>query len=525
MENNINNLIRVNSPTEATAWIDRNFGIRDKTEFDIHKRFDPCEKVINVFLTTFREFSYHVTTRIKNFFADNSEYQSLSCKKTNRNALIVFCGSWGKTSIWDKHIRKFQELFRNNPGIEEKDVDFFTIEAPVQTSDIGEQIRSNIQKWATQNPNKPIVLFGHETGFGLELESLLREKSPTTPVYVNLSAISLNDPFSKPLLEKVQKPLNEGDAERQYRIYAPEEDVSKQGGFSLPILNPKGNHNGKKEKHYIVTNQSHHSIVGALAKRQTEQCFRWIHRQNKLPDQRIILNRGKVTLVENKEIKLIEVVDNRPLLKKIKNIVQAILNHAATLLTRLTNLILTNLIKRNSDVVAEMRDGKLCFSENSLPWKSAKESAGLYLFVHGWRSSPIRWNRYCNEIQKLKPDAHLFVPQVPFLGDCALEGAADPLLEVIKDYIKKFPGKPVTLLGASNGGRIINYLENNLSPEILSSSPLSLVSLAGLHYGTKLVDIAANTGLVRLVGLDDALIEEFRWANPKAKQQLLDWNE
>lgn len=227
-----------------------------------------------------------------------------------------------------------------------------------------------------------------------------------------------------------------------------------------------------------------------------------------------------VELQENKALGLMEVEDHRPLAHKIADLAKAFFNNIRTCAIR----ILWRLSAKPLQFpAANCIQGAYVYPKDSLPWNQSGESQGLYLFIHGLKGSPTHWNEYCKEIRQNDPEAHIFVPQVPLEGNCDLETAAKPILDVLEDYLKKFPGKPVALVGTSNGGRIAEYIESRVNPELLGVSHLSVVSLAGVHYGTKLMDQVKKMGLLFLTGVNKKLADEFLYGSGPAKQNLTLW--
>ena len=163
------------------------------------------------------------------------------------------------------------------------------------------------------------------------------------------------------------------------------------------------------------------------------------------------------------------------------------------------------------------------YPEDSLPWSQASQSSGLFLFIHGLRGSPLSWGGYLRELKAKSPQAHLLAPHVAEGGNCSLETAAEPFVAVIKNYLERFPGRPITLLGTSNGGRILSYLECRLTSEEIGEGELNIVSIAGVHYGTKWVEWLENAHMLWTLRFHPALSEEFRWGGKFAKGLLDKW--
>ncbi len=161
-----------------------------------------------------------------------------------------------------------------------------------------------ILDYAKKNPQKPVCLLGTSNGSRIctYLETLMREKAPTTPVKVStiagihlgsslmnhLNWLGLAKWLMKPvlreelpygnkkaleLLERVREPLAPGVAERAYEFYAsPDDLIVPNLDSSLPALN-------KGEVYHILPGQSHCSLPGAIAKRQIASCVEWMFSQ------------------------------------------------------------------------------------------------------------------------------------------------------------------------------------------------------------------------------------------------------
>ncbi len=168
------------------------------------------------------------------------------------------------------------------------------------------------------------------------------------------------------------------------------------------------------------------------------------------------------------------------------------------------------------------KNGVIAYDTASFPWNADKNtsSAGLYVFIHGLRGTPLTWEKYRKQVHQTQPGVHCFVPQVYRRGNCPLKEAADPILVAIQDYAKKHPGKTIYLVGVSHGALIAAYLERKLS---LENTPIKLASIAGVHFGTKIVDKFFKLHLQKLTGLHPLVAETFRYGNAKAMKRLDNW--
>ncbi len=160
---------------------------------------------------------------------------------------------------------------------------------------------NSILNYTQTHPNKPVCLLGTSNGsrIATKLEVEMRQKAPKTPVLVSSVAglhfgskgmnllkwlgiakklypeavqneFTFANPTAAHLLEQIKSPLPPQCAERKYEFYASLDDVFiRELSSTLPVLN-------KGEQRYILTGESHYSIVAAVAKKQIETCVHWI---------------------------------------------------------------------------------------------------------------------------------------------------------------------------------------------------------------------------------------------------------
>lgn len=169
------------------------------------------------------------------------------------------------------------------------------------------------------------------------------------------------------------------------------------------------------------------------------------------------------------------------------------------------------------------------YPETELPWSPTDtESAGLFLYDHGLRGSPLDWQQYKEELTTLTtkfPGSHHITPRIAEAGNCALKIAAEPCLEIVERYRKQFPDSPIFTLGTSNGSRINQYIETHLDPDLPGDWSYTSVSIAGVYYGTELIDIADKTCMLWAANLDQSLAEEFHWGSEVAEAELTAWRD
>ncbi|MCB1117779.1 MAG: hypothetical protein KDK50_04270, partial [Chlamydiia bacterium] len=224
--------------------------------------------------------------------------------------------------------------------------------------------------------------------------------------------------------------------------------------------------------------------------------------------------RGSACASAAKDVIQREKHDQRSTAAKLIDLVCAIFNHIKVLMAKSARRLFAG------DFPTPLAAGeKVEYSKDSLPWKS-QSSSGLYLFIHGLRGHPTDWARY---VQRVPGGFTIFVPRIFKKGNVSLEEAASPLLEVVRDYLKEHPGKPIQIIGTSNGSRIATYIENHLSCEELGESSLRIASVAGVLKGTKLINFLERFHLTPLAGLNNMLKEEFKWKSKVAIELKDSW--
>lgn len=553
------NKIKLSQASLNPKWIDQNRGIRDNATFA------GLEKTHSKGITGLRETAYALKAFVKNILLSPlfpAKHKTLKEEKSDASGLVVlFHGLNGKPSVWNGHVQKFEELAVDFPGF---CVDLFTPEIPKKghcALDGKELSRlyCNIAQWARNNPGKPIVLFGQSNGarIALHLEVLLRKLAPSNPVHLSSTGgvfygtsmlhkltqkfspqvlqkltlglltpiaceeLKLGGEASKNLLDRARLPLEPDVAGRYYRKYCAVHDSHvREAGSALPILSACGEA-GKVEKEYLVSGFGHNSIVDSVTEEQVAKAFHWIHGCNgeHTSKQKYAIRQG-IHVVKGEDF--VEVKDRRMLLQRIADIISAIFHALKTVVVRSIRRIRAN---NQRFVQPQEKNGRYSYVSEALPWTGANKSDGLYLFIHGLRGSPTDWDRYAEEVMQKDPVAHVFVPHVAAKGNCALEVAGGPLLEVVCNYLQKFPGRPIYLIGTSNGGRIATYIETHLDPAVLGNSSLKVASLSGVHNGTLLVNRIRKMGLSRLLRLDRVLEEEFVFGGRAAQGFMQAWQE
>ena len=225
-----------------------------------------------------------------------------------------------------------------------------------------------------------------------------------------------------------------------------------------------------------------------------------------------------------KQATLMKVIDERSLLERTYAVVQAGMKLVAMTFQRALVIVKGWFFLSANEkffIKPVLSGSKYVYPEDRLAWKT--DSQGLYLFIHGLRGTPSAWNEYLNKVSQDQPEMDCLAPHVPLGGNCPLEDAAEPLLAVVSNYAQKHPGKPIVLVGTSNGGRIAMYIENNLPVEELKGAKLSLVSIAGVHYGTQLVSRLVWWRLLWVTTLHPKVTEDFHWQSGTSIGYLNVW--
>lgn len=145
---------------------------------------------------------------------------------------------------------------------------------------------------------------------------------------------------------------------------------------------------------------------------------------------------------------------------------------------------------------------------------------GLVVFIHGLNSTPeLGRNLYKKEIEnQARGEFEVWVPSIPKQGNCSLEEAAKPILEMVEKYIETNPGKPVQLIGHSNGGRIAAYIETHLRDKEVA---IRMTGIAGVFFGSEVINLYKKTGAAHLF-LSHHILKDLQTNSQKSKQLIND---
>jgi len=150
-----------------------------------------------------------------------------------------------------------------------------------------------------------------------------------------------------------------------------------------------------------------------------------------------------------------------------------------------------------------------------IEWK--QNSQGLVVLLHGLRNDPAAW---FSQLSLLKEHAAIdvFAPIVPHRGLCSLEEASSPILPAIEDFAQKNPGKPICLLGVSNGSRITTWLETRLR-QTRPAAPVLVSTIAGVHLGSSRMNLLDKLHLASYF-YPSVLGNELRYNSDTARKLL-----
>lgn len=191
--------------------------------------------------------------------------------------------------------------------------------------------------------------------------------------------------------------------------------------------------------------------------------------------------------------------DHRPLIRKIVDFTISIFRQIGYSLAVLSHRLLSS--------------PQSCGQK--IEWKP--DSQGLVVLLHGLRNAPAAWYSQLGILKQHK-QIDVFAPTVPKRGLCSLEEAAIPILPTLLDYIEKNPGKPLCILGVSNGSRIATWLEVQLRSSAFQT-PVMVSTIAGVHFGSRQMNLLEKLRLAKLF-YPDSLRKELAYGSDKARELL-----
>ena len=150
-------------------------------------------------------------------------------------------------------------------------------------------------------------------------------------------------------------------------------------------------------------------------------------------------------------------------------------------------------------------------------WKVKSEA--LYVMVHGLKSDPSTWDTYSEELDHTHAKADQALILVPKGGNCRVREAAKPIVALIEDYIKKYPNNPISLIGTSNGARIVAFIELYLRTSA-PKTPVQVSTVAGAHFGSQVMNYVHQFGVSKLLGYTPEIIEELSYGSDVVQTTL-----
>ncbi len=192
----------------------------------------------------------------------------------------------------------------------------------------------------------------------------------------------------------------------------------------------------------------------------------------------------------------------KPLLERITDEIITIFHNAAYFISLIPHFL----------VYTFHRPANYCLIDlENEQWQH--ENTGLFVFITGLNGHPTWAAPYLSSIQAEHPHIEVRIPVIPHGGDCSLEEASGPIVDLVQHYIQANPGKKICLIGISNGGRSAGYVETQLRNE---EAAIRVTGIAGLFFGSTRMNALAETPFAHHL-YSPAIIEEFPYSSPRAK--------
>lgn len=168
-----------------------------------------------------------------------------------------------------------------------------------------------------------------------------------------------------------------------------------------------------------------------------------------------------------------------------------------------------------SDTIYGNDDYTIISSNKKYEWKQNSEA--LYVMIHGLLGHPSTWNEQVTLVKQLHPNADIANVVVPFKGNCSLEDASDPILEMILNYILQFPNNPISIFGTSNGGRIASKIEHDLR---ITPTRIHVSTISGVHRGSQTMSLITQYNIAKYL-YDQSVYTDLSF-DSKLSLELLD---
>ncbi len=151
-------------------------------------------------------------------------------------------------------------------------------------------------------------------------------------------------------------------------------------------------------------------------------------------------------------------------------------------------------------------------------WK-VENNKGLYVIIHGLNGSPkMTAASYVKLIKKDRPGIYeIRAPHVYKKGNCSLKAAATPIIQMIGSYLAENPGKPIHLIGTSNGARIAAHVELAFRKR---SVDIRVTAIAGVFFGSQRVERFKNFKRIVPLVLHKNIIEDFSVGSKRAQMLI-----
>lgn len=210
--------------------------------------------------------------------------------------------------------------------------------------------------------------------------------------------------------------------------------------------------------------------------------------------------------------KLINLADNRSRIAYSASVCLSIYKECMQRLQRANNPF-----KRKAQSLFPVLQGNKTYADNFQPWQNGCSSR-LIVLIHGLNSSPLCWTKYIQKLFECEKSTSYFIPYVYKKGYCKLKKASQPIFNVIKNYADQYPHNPIILVGHSNGARIAQYIERKLE-----AKNVKLISIAGPHFGSKLVNWITYLHLNSWFGLSASMTNELKYNSEWVNRKLIKW--